>query len=607
MHRTSRRRFERSRRARWSFFLLPCLLGLLSPAPSVAQQRGGSTRGARLFLEPFAARLWLDPSIGGDRQSSVGGRAGLGFGPFAVSGFYWWGTRDSYDALDDARSWGGTFRLAPFTSALAPFVEAGASRLEGVTEPDSAGASRRTAILLGGGLRLRVSSRLSLVAHALDHVIDSDTSEARRLTSNWGAQLGLRLTLGGSHGEGGAAVAAAPPPETAPVPEPIPTTAQPPSERHPAPAGAATPPPAVDSVDYAGERTVTLPVPRQGDLYVHYGPGPGSAPSPKTPAKTPAAEAAASQVPPAKALPGGADLREEIRSIVREELAFRAGAAPATVAAAPGGRLTAEQMDALEERITARVDALLATRLADQRQALTLAVRDELDRLRTEQQQAREAETATFRAAVTDALRQGLAASDLALTRVLVLGPAGDTVSDSLAVARLPAPPEAAPTQQPLPPRQPLLSWVPADVRVYTGMSAGGPRQALLGLRADFGRLSRSLPIHLVPELAIGAGGGATSYLVAGNAQYRFAPIARPGGAAVVPELTGGLGLLLFSGTAPGRPSREGVLNLGAGVAVDLAPLFTAAQSYGIEGILEYQGVDLFDLQRVLVGVRWAF
>lgn len=109
----------------------------------------------------------------------------------------------------------------------------------------------------------------------------------------------------------------------------------------------------------------------------------------------------------------------------------------------------------------------------------------------------------------------------------------------------------------------------------------------------------RDPQLRVVPELAIGGGQGGVSVLLAGNLQYDFAPFELRG-APVQPYAYGGLGLFVLSDPNPGRAEREVVLNLGYGVNFPVP-----GRDGGPRLFLEHQGIDFFDLNRVLIGIRF--
>lgn len=131
----------------------------------------------------------------------------------------------------------------------------------------------------------------------------------------------------------------------------------------------------------------------------------------------------------------------------------------------------------------------------------------------------------------------------------------------------------------------------PEGFRAYMGLGVGDHDQFVLGGRLDLGRIFGRSRLH--PELAIGFGGDATTFLAAANLHL---PFGEPGGSGQwSPYVYGGLGLLVVDGGA--ESGTDLTVNLGLGVDArfgDLTPY------------LEYQGIRGFDVNRLLVGLRFG-
>ena len=102
-----------------------------------------------------------------------------------------------------------------------------------------------------------------------------------------------------------------------------------------------------------------------------------------------------------------------------------------------------------------------------------------------------------------------------------------------------------------------------------------------------------------MPELAVGGGQGGLSVLLAGNLQLDLSSF-DVGGAPLQPYVYGGLGFLVLTDPNPGRAEREAVLNLGYGVNFPVP-----GRDGGPRLFLEHQGIDFFDLNRLLIGIRF--
>jgi hypothetical protein len=102
-----------------------------------------------------------------------------------------------------------------------------------------------------------------------------------------------------------------------------------------------------------------------------------------------------------------------------------------------------------------------------------------------------------------------------------------------------------------------------------------------------------------VPELAFGFGNGGTSFYGAANAMYEIGPIAR-----VRPRVALGAGLLNFNEAVGGRDGLAFVVTPSYGVSVPLDRLRLLGRAVP-ELVVEHQGIDFFDLNRIVVGIGW--
>ncbi|MBK7832674.1 MAG: hypothetical protein IPJ56_10115 [Gemmatimonadetes bacterium] len=128
------------------------------------------------------------------------------------------------------------------------------------------------------------------------------------------------------------------------------------------------------------------------------------------------------------------------------------------------------------------------------------------------------------------------------------------------------------------------------DLRPFVGLSFGDDEtQFVTSLRADLGPLSAGSGFHLVPEFALGFGGG-YSLLAMANLQYSFTSF---GTRAVRPYVTGGAGIF--------TPSVLG-LNTAVGTSFDLR----GGRGSPLYGYVELQGINLFDHTRVMIGLSSA-
>jgi hypothetical protein len=127
--------------------------------------------------------------------------------------------------------------------------------------------------------------------------------------------------------------------------------------------------------------------------------------------------------------------------------------------------------------------------------------------------------------------------------------------------------------------------------RPYTGFSLNEPTQWVIGGRFDLGPAHGVESLRVLPELGIGAGDDATSVLLGGNLHYEFPSLGSE--KRWVPYAYGGLGVLVVNGDRDDE-SEFGV-NLGYGIE---------ARWRKLTGFAEHSGVNAFDWNRLLVGIR---
>jgi hypothetical protein len=136
-------------------------------------------------------------------------------------------------------------------------------------------------------------------------------------------------------------------------------------------------------------------------------------------------------------------------------------------------------------------------------------------------------------------------------------------------------------------------------LRPYVGGNLDRPHEFVAGVRLDLGPFDPARPaIRLIPEAALGIGQGGTSVMLAGNVAYEASAL-NVRGTPVQPYGYAGAGFLFFGDPPAGRPKTEAVVNFGYGAAVPVP-----YRSRG-ELFIEHQGIDLFDLNRLLIGVRF--
>ncbi len=139
----------------------------------------------------------------------------------------------------------------------------------------------------------------------------------------------------------------------------------------------------------------------------------------------------------------------------------------------------------------------------------------------------------------------------------------------------------------------------------YTGFGLERPKQFIVGGRLDIGPITaKEEKLRLVPEFALGLGGGGVSIMAVMNAEYLIADI-QTGDYRLVPYARMGFGVLGFGGDIEERDT-EGVLNITYGLSID--PRKTGLfRGIGYPAIfVEHQIIDLFDLNRVVLGFQWS-
>jgi hypothetical protein len=488
--------------------------------------------GISAVFEPYLGVLtWSDETL--DDERLIGLRAGVnapnGVGVF---GFYGEGTDGLFRDEGRLRAYGGGLeaRLLRF-DAVAPFVQGGLGRLD---RDDATPAADQDLVFAGAGVGVRISELIALKLGVQDYVTNlsfdriGDT-RVDDLVHNLLYTAGLSFEFGRRR-----------PPSRRPVLG-MPVTAADPGRV----ARAAEPIDAPATViDQRSDTLVTIPVPREGELYVRYGP-----------------DRAASWLDDRRAMPVD---DEDLRRMVREEVARALAVAaigPSQSIAAGQGMLTQAQLDSLEARIANRVAVALTTvveeRLASQVGAIvTRAVREESE---------------VTRRTLADQLARDLTVIDRPVATPAVAAAVSDAES----------------------PRR----WVVTAVVPYVGASFG-PGQALLGVRVDLGALATSLPpLRVTPEVALGAGPEGVSLLAAGHLTYGFGTV-RLGGARALPHIGIGLGVLI------GGDATEGVLNFGYGTQLELSPRSWLSIGPDTRLFIEHQGIDLYRQHRILVGLR---
>lgn len=129
-----------------------------------------------------------------------------------------------------------------------------------------------------------------------------------------------------------------------------------------------------------------------------------------------------------------------------------------------------------------------------------------------------------------------------------------------------------------------LGAWMP-----YLGLEAvkNDPNRFLLGLQADLGQFSETVPLEFIADISFGLGGGSSTFMISANARYSFDLGTTYD---IRPFVEGGLGI---------SDRRLLNVNLGYGSAFTLhvndkaVPLF-----------VEHRGIQLFKDSQFMIGLR---
>ncbi|WP_412061034.1 outer membrane beta-barrel protein [Rubrivirga sp. IMCC45206] len=488
------------------------------------RQFSGGLSGLSLVVEPFYARTEFDPAFNYSDQSFAGVEAGFDVGPLVgLRGFYGRGVESGDPTTTEGiQMYGGDVRMRLNAGdGFVPFLSVGAGYLDvmddyadvfddGPDGVDRALAEDRPFATGGVGIELPFGPRLRAVgevrALAMSTQDEGDVSRPDDVFLSPSYRVGLSLGLGGTTGRAGAmladdlaaerarleaelAVQRAETEAAAAIAQIEAETQLAELQREVDEARAAgdaaavtrleaeraalaspTPAPTAQAATAQPGRTITIPVPEVGELYVRYGPPGGVAiesvyADPATAA--PAALSDSAAAPPAPDV----DVRAAVREALREALD-----------ASDTGALTGDDLDALERRLQDRIADRLddRDRRLDDRRDDGLSARD-LDAL-----ERRLEERMAF------ALRAALA--ERGATPVVVT-PDGQVVTPAAPTADGLPTYEAAPALR----RQGLYSLSPT-----LGLGFGRTGNAVVGLRAEY---ASGTALTYLPELLVSVAG----------------------------------------------------------------------------------------------------
>lgn len=287
----------------------------------------GDVGGLMVPLEAQVGVLRFDDALGIPDQTTVGLRAGVDFGPyFGVRGQYWRGVTDGFDAFQGVSGWAGEaqFNVGPVTGP-SPFLLLGYGQTrfnDDFRAETGVAAENQNALIVGAGAGIPLGDRTRLTITLRDFVTTAgtldDASSTGDLRHSFGLSGGISVLLAGHR------------------------RAQPPSVRRPASGAWAGPLPG-DSADYRSGQIIAIPVPREGEIYLRYGPSrtlPDSVAAPPAGADSVsggvAPEVAAALAPGAASDANVEELRrqvEELTRLMRESMGLQA----AGLVLRPGG------------------------------------------------------------------------------------------------------------------------------------------------------------------------------------------------------------------------------------------------------------------------------
>ncbi|MEX1257774.1 MAG: hypothetical protein WEG36_09155 [Gemmatimonadota bacterium] len=151
--------------------------------------------------------------------------------------------------------------------------------------------------------------------------------------------------------------------------------------------------------------------------------------------------------------------------------------------------------------------------------------------------------------------------------------------------AAAPAPPAAVPVQ-PAPPGTYLAGRRLEALVPYTGFQFS-PGQLLIGLRADLGMISESLPIEIIPDVSFGFGSGSTTLMAGLNGRFGW-------------DLGTERNVFPFVEAGVALSSRKFLtVNVGYGAEFDLTIAGAPRRIF-----VMHRGVNAFRENQILVGMR---
>lgn len=567
-------------------------------------------RGTSAPLEPFVGRLNYAGGFGLEDQDLFGVRAGIDFSQlFGVRGFYWRGADDGFSETTEISGYGAEAQFNLNAGpGVSPFLIVGGGRIDygsGFNVPAGGVADDQTAVILGAGATFQLWNRVGLNLAWRDYIMSIDqpieqAGDPDDLTHNTVLTGGLTIAIGGSSvdleeerartqrelrearaqiqrlreqralrtradsarweqlmarldslGEDTTVITRDLARDTTPTGVIADATTD-----------------SIMQLMQSGTRLVVAPAPIQGEVIFRYGLPPAS--PRRTTTGRPGDERAAEEQLSLEAI--RAVVREEIQADSTRQRQMAVTPPQPTVPAQPPQQPTPpvppqpqqvqpqpvqpQQMPRTDTTIVQLPEGTLSAREFDARLS-------EMERRLTERLEALEGR-----------LRAQAAQAPAPTTR-------------QEAVTQRESPGQVQEPSRSLFAR--LGDFQTRDLRPFVGTTLGDDEtQFVLDARANLGPLRPDSPFQLWPEVALTFGNGERSLLALANLQY---PVPFLGsGNPFQPYLIGGLGIFSETGVA---------LNTALGANYDIRQ----GRGSPLYAFLEWQGINLFDYSRLLVGL----
>jgi outer membrane protein OmpA-like peptidoglycan-associated protein len=226
------------------------------------QLLSGSTEGLLVPVEVQGGVLRFADALGLQDQRLMSVRSGVDLGPyFGLRGQYWRGVTDAFDAFRGMSGWSGEFQFnVGRVTGASPHLVLGLGQTRFDQDfRDETGTSLENfnTLILGAGLGIPVDDRARLTVSLRDHVSTArgldQTSSTADLRHSLSLTAGISFLVVGHRA----------------VPAPVMRAEA-----------------TQDSADYRSSQVLSIPLPKEGELYVRYGPGGRTLPDGGTPPGT---------------------------------------------------------------------------------------------------------------------------------------------------------------------------------------------------------------------------------------------------------------------------------------------------------------------------------